>query len=92
MRVFILVLMALVFAGCQTTSKPPIIVTKNRVIEIPPQFLVCRGVEWPDPATLTDKQVARLLEKLATVNAECRANMGAIKKFLAAARSGAKPS
>lgn len=80
---FVTAMLAAVLAvsGCQTTRVS--VVYKNKLIEVPADLLRCPGVEYPDPDSLTDKQVARLIASLARANGNCRSNMEAIKKFVA---------
>jgi hypothetical protein len=90
MRYCLLVLalgMMVGLSGCQTTN--PTIIRSERLVayDIPKQFLRCDGVTYPNPATLTDAQVAELLVKLDGANSKCRNNMEAIKAYIAKAKA-----
>lgn len=70
---------ALLLAGCTTTKI--VTVPVPEMVPIPPDFLTCPGVKYPNPDALTDKQVARLLIKLDTALRSCRGNNAAIRKL-----------
>lgn len=83
MRISTLTLTAafmMIVAGC-TTTRPPVLVPKNVVVEIPSDLLRCARVRYPAFDKLTDKQVARLLVQMDSIIKQCRLNMDAIKKF-----------
>lgn len=70
---------ACVTTGVVTTQKPV-------AVDVPAHLFKCTGVEYPDPDTMTDADVARLLVDLEGANRECRASMDAVQKYLDAAR------
>lgn len=81
---------ALLLSGCVST---PQFITKEKLTVVEPDssFYNCPGVgKYPNPDTLTDVQVGRLLLNYEKANGECRRNMNAIKTFIqnAKARSG----
>lgn len=77
----IVIIAALIVAGCQTKTAPPLIVRQPQVVAIPNKFFECRSVKKPDPTNLTDTQVASLILELEKANAECRRNSGAARDY-----------
>jgi hypothetical protein len=74
------ILLALMLAGCQTG--PNLIREKPVLVAIPQELYKCPLVtKWPNPQTLTDVQVAKLLVLLQRHNLTCHSSMEAIKKF-----------
>ena len=67
------------------TSPEPVVVTstKYRVVMPEDSMFTCETVSrFPEPRTLTDLQVARLLAELHQNNVRCRNSMQAIRQFL----------
>ena len=88
MRVLIACIIALTVAGCNKTM-PPQILTKTELHVIVPErnMFYCQNVRrFPNPETLTDVEVAKLLVELHSKNTECQKNMNAIYKFLSEAK------
>jgi len=88
MRVLIACIIALTVAGCNKTL-PPQVVTKTELQVIVPErnMFYCQNVRYfPNPETLTDVEVAKLLVELHFKNTECQKNMNAIYKFLSEAK------
>jgi len=56
--------------------------TEYRIVKPDQAMYRCETVVLPDPSTLTDVQVASLLNDLYANNRVCRNNMEAIQKFL----------
>jgi hypothetical protein len=84
MRVIIVSLLALTLAGC-VSSPPPQLVTKTEAMVIVPekQMFHCPSVkDYPNPDTLTDMEVAKLLIRMNTNNKQCQKNMDAIYDYL----------
>ena len=72
----------LALAGCQTTQ-PTIIVHKNVVILPDNSMYNCPILsKFPDPKTLKDSEVAKLIVTLYKNNTVCRHSIDAIKKYL----------
>ena len=77
----------LTLTGC--ASKPPQVLTKTEMQVVMPErtMFYCQNVRrFPNPETLTDAQVAKLLVELHSKNTECQKNMNAVYNFLAAAK------
>ncbi len=76
---------SIALSGCAT--KPPLVPTKieYRVVMPEQAYFTCDKVQLPDPATLTDAQVAQLINDLVKANRTCANNMNAIKQYLNAA-------
>lgn len=75
------VFLALLLTGCNEGN---IVLKKEYVVVTPPQEMFeCPIVKkFPDPITLTDIQVARLLKQLHKNNRTCAKNMELIDQFL----------
>jgi starvation-inducible outer membrane lipoprotein len=87
MKLLLTSLVALTLTGC--ASKPPQILTKTEMQVVMPErtMFYCQNVRrFPNPETLTDAQVAKLLVELHSKNTECQKNMNAVYKFLDAAK------
>ena len=69
---------------CSTTPKQQIYYkTKYVVPDVPEELFECPTVsQLPNPATLTESQVARLLVMYHKYGKKCKGNMVAIKKYL----------
>ena len=88
MRVLIACIIALTVAGCNKTM-PPQVLTKTELQVIVPErnMFYCQNVRrFPNPETLTDVEVAKLLVELHSKNTECQKNMNALYKFLSEAK------
>ena len=80
---------ALGLAGCASNGigKPDLIVTKQVVIVPDESLFHCPNVrKFPDTATLTDVEVAKLLINLHANNTLCQKNINSIHEFLATAK------
>jgi len=87
MKLLFISLATLALTGC--ASKPPQVLTKTEMQVIMPErtMFYCQNVRrFPNPETLTDAQVAKLLVELHSKNTECQKNMNAVYKFLDAAK------
>ena len=83
MKLLLVSLAAITLAGC--ASKPPQILTKTEMQVVMPErtMFYCQNVRrFPNPETLTDAQVAKLLVELHSKNTECQKNMNAVLPLL----------
>ena len=83
MKILIAVAATLALAGC--ASKPAQVITKTELqVYVPDRSMFyCQNVRrFPNPETLTDAQVAKLLVELHSKNTECQKNMNAVYKTL----------
>ncbi|MGZ4849817.1 MAG: hypothetical protein ACXV2C_00360 [Candidatus Bathyarchaeia archaeon] len=69
----------LVLGGCAGTTD--LIVRQNEVVKPSDAMYKCNIASMPDPANLTDLQVARLVEQMYYDNKQCRASLNAIHAF-----------
>ena len=84
MRVLFSMLIALSLAGC-AKPLPPQMLTKTELQVVMPEraMFYCQNVRhFPNPDTLTDVEVAKLLVELHSKNTICQKNMNSIYKFL----------
>ena len=90
MKILIAVAATLALAGC--ASKPAQVITKTELqVYVPDRSMFyCQNVRrFPNPETLTDAQVAKLLVELHSKNTECQKNMNAVYKTLEEAKKKA---
>lgn len=76
----LIILSALVLAGCQSTQ----VVTAPEVktISIPEEYFDCPVIRtFPKPDTLTDAQVSNLLITAIRNNRKCKNSLDAIKEY-----------
>lgn len=75
---------ALSLSACAHKPLPP---TQTELVVARPDaaYFTCDKVTLPDPETLTDAQVALLVNDLVKANRICANNMNAIKQYLDAA-------
>lgn len=88
MRILIVSLLALTLTGC-AKAPPPQLITKTELQVIVPDksMFYCQNVRrFPNPETLTDVQVAKLLVELHTKNTECQKNINSVYKTLIEAK------
>ena len=91
MRLVLTSIVALGLAGC-AKAPPPQLITKTELQVVVPErtMFYCQNVRrFPNPETLTDVQVAKLIVELHSKNTECQKNMNAVYKFLAEAKKRA---
>lgn len=73
-------------SGCIITPKPeappPVIKTQYIAIKPDKAYYVCDKVILPDPDTLTDIQIAKLINDLVRANKICSNNMNAIQHYI----------
>lgn len=84
MRIIIASALALTLAGCATAPPPQLVTRTEHVVVVPEkQLFHCPYVhEYPNPDTLTDMEVAKLLIRMNTNGKQCQKNMDAIYEFL----------
>ena len=90
MRIIIAAVATLLLSGC--ASKPPQVITNTELqVYVPDRSMFyCQNVRrFPNPDTLTDAQVAKLLVELHSKNTECQKNINAIYKTLDEAKKKA---
>lgn len=88
MRILFVAAVALGVSGC-AKPLPPQMLTKTEVQVLVPEktMFYCQNVRrFPNPDTLTDVEVAKLLVELHSKNTECQKNMNAVYKFLEEAK------
>ena len=86
MKYLLIITCAMMLAAC---DKPQPILTKPEAKVFVPddQYFVCPTIDqFPDPATLTDGQVAALLVQLDTNNRTCKTSIQEIRRQLLAAK------
>jgi hypothetical protein len=92
MRILLAVITSLTLAGC-AKELPPQFITKTEIRVVVPEksMFYCQNVRrFPNPETLTDVQVAKLLVELHSKNTECQKNMNSVYKFLDEAKKTEK--
>jgi hypothetical protein len=92
MRILLAVITSLTLAGC-AKDLPPQVITKTELKVVMPErtMFYCQNVrKFPNPDTLTDVQVAKLLVELHSKNTECQKNMNSVYKFLDEAKKTEK--
>jgi hypothetical protein len=73
----------LLLTACASPEPVVVTSTKYRVVMPEDSMFTCETVSrFPEPRTLTDLQVARLLAELHQNNVRCRNSMQAIRQFL----------
>ena len=81
MKKILAIVFAATLAGCSSTSQ---IITKEKMMVIEPSkslYNCPTEPRFPNPDTLTDVEVAKLLVLMERNNSECRRNMKAIQTF-----------
>lgn len=75
-------------SGCFGMGHKPLTPTKIEYKVVKPEeaYFTCEKVELPNPANLTDAQIAKLINDLVKANRTCANNMNAIKQYLNAAQ------
>lgn len=91
MKLFVPLIIATALAGCATTP-PQTLVKTEQVVIIPDKALfTCNNVKaFPNPETLTDAEVARLIVTLHKNNTNCQKNINSIYKVLETAKKTAE--
>lgn len=82
----ILAALALTLAGCQTDQQTLVEVSKYQTTRVPDSIWnMCKSVDprtLPEPKTLTDLEVARLIVRLVESNNSCYAMKNAARDYL----------
>ena len=88
MKYLMMILAMVVLGSCGDKEKPQLIVERP-VVFVPNEALFqCPTVsEFPDPATLTDEDVAELLVRLDTYNRTCANSLSAVRRQLLDAKA-----
>lgn len=75
-------------SGCFGMGHKPLTPTQTvyKVVRPEKSYFTCDKVVLPDPKTLTDVQVAALINDLVKANRTCANNMHAIDQYLDAAQ------
>ncbi len=74
-------------AGCTTTKSVVLDQSRVVVITVPKNLLDCPQIgKLPNPETLTNKQVAQVIEKLYRYNRTCGINMQQIQDYIEKAK------
>jgi len=83
------ILSAVLLAGCTTTKEPTLIKPSLTVVMPPEEFFnTCRPfTNFPNPDTLKDDEVARLVVALYKNGATCYETVQAIRKYLESAKA-----
>ena len=87
MRMIIVALVAATLSGCASV---PQVLTKEKLVVIEPDRSMynCPAItRYPNPDTLTDVEVAKLLVMMERSNSECKRNMKAIQIFIEQAKA-----
>jgi hypothetical protein len=90
MKILIAVVAMLGLTAC--ASKPRQVITKTEIqVYVPDRSMFyCQNVRrFPNPDTLTDAQVAKLLVELHSKNTECQKNVNSLYKTLDEAKKKA---
>jgi len=83
MRTVVILGAVLLLTACASPEPVVVTSTKYRVVVPEESMFACETVSrFPEPRTLTDLQVARLLAELHQNNVRCRNSMQAIRQFL----------
>ena len=86
MKKFVALSLAILVSGCATTEQ---VITREKLTVVAPDRSMyhCPSIEsYPNPETLTDTDVAKLLVQAEKNNSECRRNMKSIQNFIEQAK------
>ena len=88
-KIFAAGFISIALAGCATTSPTTIVTKQVNFAVVPPTTLYnCPQVRtFPNPATLTNEQLATLITTLVKNNKVCGINMASIKDYVAKAKA-----
>jgi len=81
MKYLIIIPLALILSAC-ATKEVKLVAPEYKVIKAPDDFYKCPTVtKFPNPSTLTEKELGQLLVKQQRYNVTCKNNIEAIRKF-----------
>ena len=91
MKLFAAIIAVITLSGCASTP-PQTLVKTEQVVIIPDKTLfTCDNVrKFPNPETLTDVEVAKLIVTLHKNNTNCQKNINSIYKVLETAKKTAE--
>ena len=86
-KLLMIVAASITLSGCFGMGNKPLTPTQIEYKVVRPEktYFTCDEVALPDPSTLTDVQVAMLINDLVKANKTCKNNMTAIDQYLKAA-------
>lgn len=80
-------LLPLTLAACFGSNDRPVLTkTEYKLVEIDDKYFECEQVKLPNPETLTNIEIANLINDLVKANRLCGNNMKAIKLYQEAAK------
>lgn len=80
-------LLPLALTACFGNDERPVVTkTVYKVVEIDDKYYECDKIPMPNPDTLDNEAVARLINDLVAANKICANNMAAIKLYTEAAK------
>lgn len=82
--IFLLFLLVAILSACSTTNQNPVLTKQNYIVVMPPaQLQNCPQItRYPNPETLTDKQVSDIILRLNANNKACKVNLDAVYDYL----------
>lgn len=81
MKYLFILSLAFVLSAC-ATKQVKLIAPEYKIIKAPDDFYKCPIVsKFPNPNTLTEKEIGQLLVKMQRYGVACKNNMEAIRKF-----------
>ena len=81
-----IIIASLFLVGCNSKPPPVVTVPQLQVIDIPEDMFKCDTVRLPDPSTLTNRELSRLIVRLTRANSDCRNSMKGIQTFIEKAK------
>jgi len=90
----LVLLLPFIVAGCAKALPPQVLTKTEQVVIMPDASLFnCPNVrKFPNPETLTDVEVSKLLIQLHTNNTQCQKNINSIHQFLDGAKKTTEAS
>jgi hypothetical protein len=73
--------LSIMLTACGSTPSQVVRVEVSREISFPTQLVDCPLTRYPNPDTLTEDEVSRLIRGLAQANQRCRASSKAIQDY-----------
>jgi len=92
MKILLATIATLALTGCASVPPPQVITHTELQVVMPERTMFyCQNVRhFPNPDTLTDVQVAKLIVELHSKNTECQKNMNSVYEFLDEAKKKTK--